>query len=60
MTDEDKVALRQAVANYMASEGCGCCQNREQHKEDEKVLAELLDVPKYDDGSGYNFLSFRS
>lgn len=51
-----EVALvRAALANYMRSEGCGCCSDRDAHKEDEEVLAKLLDVEPYLDGSGYDF-----
>jgi len=51
---------RQAVADYMRSEGCSCCQDREAHKEHEKRLAELLKVEMYDDESGYDFGKYRS
>lgn len=51
-------AVRAALADYMLSEGCSCCQNTEKHKEAERVLAGLLDVPMYDDGSGYDFFQF--
>lgn len=57
--DELKKELRTAVANYMWSEGCSCCQDVEAHKEHTKVLAELLDVDTYDDGSGYDFSKYR-
>jgi hypothetical protein len=53
-------AVRTAIADYMQSEGCSCCQDVDAHKEHEKKLAELLDVPMYQDGSGYNFPQFRS
>lgn len=53
-------AIRQAVANYMGSEGCSCCQDIDKHKEHKARLGELLNVPKYSDGSGYDFLKFRS
>jgi len=52
--------IRRAVADYIGSEGCSCCQNREKHKAAEKELAELLDVPAYDDESGYDFPRFRT
>ena len=52
--------IRQAVADYMYSEGCSCCRDIEAHKQHEKRLAQLLDVPQYKDGSGYDFLKFRS
>ena len=53
-------AIRQAVADYMRSEGCHCCQNVEDHKKHEKRLAELLSIPMYPDNSGYNFGMFQS
>ena len=53
-------AVRRAVANYMSSEGCSCCQLPEQHAADKKKLARLLDVPQYPDKSGYNFSQFGS
>lgn len=52
--------IRKAVADYMSSEGCGCCSNRDKHEKHEKILAELLNVPKYNDDSGYNFNKFRT
>lgn len=52
--------LRTSVADYMQSEGCSCCRHAEAHEEHTKKLAELLKVPQYDDGSGYNFYKFRS
>ena len=53
-------AIRRAVADYMWSEGCGCCCNRETHKEHEAALAKLLRVPKYRDGSGFDFPRFKT
>lgn len=53
-------ALREAVANYMQSEGCSCCRDTEAHEEHTKVLAELLDVEMYEDNSGYNFHKYRT
>lgn len=58
MAHEINTRIRQAVADYMRSEGCSCCQNIEQHKEAERILAGLLDVPIYSDGSGYDFNRF--
>lgn len=46
--------IREAIANYMFSEGCSCCQGND-HNDHAKKIAELLDVPMYDDGYGYNF-----
>jgi len=54
------VDVRRAVANYIRSEGCGCCGDYEVHKQDEDRLGEVLCVPKYKDGSGRNFSKFQS
>lgn len=53
-------ALRTAVADYMSSEGCGCCGDRDAHCEHAAVLGKLLRVPKYKDGSGYDFSKYRT
>jgi hypothetical protein len=60
MKDKILAEIRQAVADYMQSEGCDCCRDVDAHKEHEKRLAELLKVPQYKDRSGYNFGKFRS
>lgn len=52
--------LRTAVGDYMYSEGCDCCCNTDAHAEHKVVLAKLLNVPKYADGSGYDFYKYRS
>ncbi len=52
--------VRQAIADYMRSEGCSCCRDSGAHEKHTARLAELLDVPKYEDGSGYDFSRFRS
>jgi hypothetical protein len=51
--------IRRAVADYMHSEGCGCCTGLK-HQKHAAALAELLRVPKYKDGSGYDFARFRT
>ena len=51
--------IRQAVADYMQSEGCSCCQDSDAHAIAKKQLAQLLNVPKYKDGSGYDFGKFK-
>lgn len=52
--------VREAVANYIASEGCTWCKNVEAHKENTAKLARLLNVPEYKDHSGYDFSPFRT
>lgn len=51
--------LRQAIADYMASEGCSCCQGGS-HDDDEAKLAKLLNVPRYDDDSGFDFYRYKT
>lgn len=50
--------IRQAVADYMYSEGCGCCRDYDAHKLHTERLGKLLKVSKYDDGSGRNFSKY--
>lgn len=56
--EPDLKAIRNAVADYMYSEGCSCCQNREAHEINRERLAKLLKVPKKDDW--YNFGPYRT
>ena len=58
MTEEHRNAIRAALGNYVQSEGCTCCEDQEAHAKAAKQLAELLEVPAYADGSGYDFYSF--
>ena len=60
MEEELLKAIRQAVADYMYSEGCSCCRDTDAHEEHEKKLAELLGVAPYEDGSGYDFSVYRT
>lgn len=58
--DKDELkALRQAVADYMFSEGCSCCRDSD-HDNHANRLGALLKVPRYSDGSGYDFSKFRT
>lgn len=52
--------IRQLIADYMYSEGCSCCQDRDAHEINKMRLAAILDVPPYEDGSGYDFYQFRT
>ena len=54
----DIKAIRRAVADYIRSEGCSCCQSREEHEEAKARLAKLLRVPRFKDDSGYDFWRF--
>lgn len=55
-----KKLMREAIANYMQSEGCSCCQNIDDHREHKEKLAKLLNIKKYSDGSGYDFGKYRT
>lgn len=59
MTKSERDLLRTALAEYMQSEGCSCCQDVDKHEQDKARLAKLLAVPKYKDGSGYDFGKFK-
>lgn len=50
--------VRQAFADYVASEGCSCCRNTEAHEESFDTIAMLLNIPRYKDGSGWNVYKF--
>lgn len=52
--------LKTAIANYMSSEGCSCCRDIGAHKKHTEELGKLLGIEKYNDGSGYNFLKYKS
>jgi len=53
-------AIRQAFADYYASEGCSCCQDIESHKNASLRLGELLGAKMYEDGSGVDWYAYRS
>lgn len=52
--------IRRALADYMRAEGCSCCRNIEDHKHAAERLALLLNVPRYSDGSGFDFGKFQT
>ena len=60
MTAKERKEIRNAIADYMKSEGCSCCRDRDAHDEAETRIAKLLRVPKYKDGSGYDFSKFET
>lgn len=52
--------IREAVANYMRTEGCSCCGDYNQHDLDRQALGKLLRVKPYEDGSGFDFSRYLS
>ena len=55
MNAKERIEIRQAVADYMSSEGCSCCRDIDGHNLHKEKLAKLLGIKKYSDGSGYDF-----
>lgn len=60
MREKELNELRTAIADYMSSEGCSCCQDIGQHKVNQERIAKILKVPAYSDGSGYDFSPFKT
>lgn len=63
-SDKSKLAafrkeVRQALADYIYSEGCDCCRGPE-HDEHGARLAKLLRVQQYADSSGFDWPKHRS
>jgi len=56
----DLSEIRRAIADYKWSEGCSCCRDNDAHEEAGKRLGKLLRIPKYKDGSGYDWSRFRT
>lgn len=52
--------VRQAVADYIATEGCSCCQDVDGHKAAMERLGKLIRMKKYSDGSGFDYGLYRS
>ena len=53
-------ALRNAFADVWAAKGCGCCCDHAALDEAADRMGRLLEVPRYDDDSGYDFYQFRT
>jgi len=52
--------IRQAVADYICTEGCSCCQDRVGHEKAMKRLGKLLKMEMYSDGSGFDYRKYKS
>ena len=55
-----RAQVRRAVADYMGSEGCDCCRDKDAHEKHTAALAKLLRVERYSDSSGFDFPHFRT
>lgn len=63
MTKRERDALRKAMGDYIASEGCSCCRSSDRHAEALNRIGRLLGVRKTKDWhgpgeNGYNFYQF--
>ena len=56
--DATLIEIRNALADYIRAEGCSCCRDIDAHEAAKVRLAKLLNVPRYSDGSGYDFYKF--
>lgn len=52
-------AIKKAVAELYCASGCSCCRDEKGWDKASEELAKLLDIPAYDDGSGFDFYSVR-
>lgn len=52
--------VRTAFADYVKTEGCGCCEDGEGHNAAMEKIAPLLEIEKYEDGSGYDTYKYGS
>lgn len=52
--------VRQALADYIATEGCSCCQDRDGHQEAMNRLGKLLKMKKNPDGIGYDYSKYKT
>lgn len=50
-------ALRDLVATLWCASGCSCCRDDDAWEKASHELAELLGIPKYNNGSGYDWYS---
>ena len=52
--------IRQAFADYHATEGCSCCEDINGHEKADNRLAELLNPEPYNNGSGFAWEKYQS
>ena len=55
--ERERAEVRFAVAQFIRSEGCSCCESSD-HEEHENMLARLVGAARYDDDSGWDWSPF--
>lgn len=51
--------IRLLVAQMFCASGCSCCRDDAEWYRTSGELAKLLDVPAFDDGSGFDFYTIK-
>lgn len=61
MTEHQKQIdqIRMLVAQLYCASGCDCCRDTDEWNRASSVLAVMLGIPAYDDGSGFDFYKVR-
>lgn len=54
----NKEQIREQVSNLVRAAGCGCCRNDEEWKQAQTKLADILNIERYDDDSGWDFYKY--
>lgn len=65
MKEAERKKIIQAVADYMGSEGCSCCQLIDEHRSHKNTLGKILGLKRtkdwYGKGEhGYDFSKYRT
>ena len=56
-----RIKMREAIADYMQSEGCSCCSDYDAHQKHASALGKLLGVkPHPKEKDYYDFSKYRS
>jgi hypothetical protein len=51
--------IRLEVAKLYCASGCSCCRDDDNWYKSAENLANILDIPKFEDGSGFDFYKVR-
>lgn len=54
-----QIEVRDLVAKLYCASGCSCCRDDDAWDAASKALGALLDIPKYEDRSGWDWYSVR-
>lgn len=57
--EERTTVLEEGLVDYLYSEGCSCCRHTEAHEAAMDVIAPIMEWPRYDDDSGWDWRTRR-